>query len=308
MIILYGKGNFMFDAILDALLDSLKILPYVFVLYVIIELVERKVSVFKNGKILSGKHAPLFGSLFGAFPQCGISVMSAKLYEKHIIRLGTLLAVFISTSDEAFFLLISSGKWLALVMLLLTKIIVASIVGYAVNLIIGKKETLSNEKAEFSHEEICAHCTHEHDLLDGEHHDHKETKHEILHEFVLVPLKHCISTFLFVLAVNLVFGTLVYLIGEDKITRFMQTSRYFQPVVTSIIGLIPNCASSVLITQLYVKGGITFGALFAGLSVNAGLGIAVMLKNKKELKKNLLALLILFVISVCVGLLIDVII
>lgn len=111
----------MLDIISDCLSDSLKMLPLIFLTYVIIELIERKADFAKNGRFLTGKAAPVLGSLAGAFPQCGISVMSAKLYERGIIGVGTLLSVFIATSDEAFSILISSPQRLALIPLLLIK-------------------------------------------------------------------------------------------------------------------------------------------------------------------------------------------
>ena len=118
-----------------------------------------------------------------------------------------------------------------------------------------------------------------------------------------MPFKHSLSTFLFVLAVNVVFALIVYKIGEDNITAFMQGAHFYQPFIVALVGLIPNCASSVLITQLYINGGITFGSLFAGLSVNAGMGFAILLKNGKDIKRNLVLLVMLYLISVLVGIL-----
>lgn len=129
----------MLDILTDSFFDSLKMLPFIFLTYVIIEVLERKANFAKNGKFLTGKAAPVLGSLAGAFPQCGISVMSAKLYEKNLIGIGTLLSVFIATSDEAFSILISSDKRIYLIPLLLIKIVLAIIVGEIVNALFGKK-------------------------------------------------------------------------------------------------------------------------------------------------------------------------
>lgn len=277
-----------------ALLDSLKILPWVFAVYVFIEFIERRVSVFKNGKFLSGKKGPLIGSLAGAIPQCGVSVMSSKLYEKNLISTGTLMAVFIATSDEAFVLLLSSGKFLSLLVLLISKIAFALIVGYSINILFKRKEKTNNGEAVFDHEEICAHC----------HHDDEED-HGKLHSFVLVPLWHTITTFLFVFVVNFLFGLLVHWVGEEKIMQFMRNSAFYQPFIVALVGLIPNCASSVLTTQLYLNGGITFGSLFAGLSVNAGIGIAILLKDTKNIKRNVIIVVALYVIGSLGGLLIS---
>lgn len=296
----------MLDIISDCLSDSLKMLPLIFLTYVIIELIERKADFAKNGRFLTGKAAPVLGSLAGAFPQCGISVMSAKLYERGIIGVGTLLSVFIATSDEAFSILISSPQRLALIPLLLIKIVIAVIVGEVANLIFHKKITPEDEK--FDHEEICTHC-HDHGTEDEDEHedDHRETRSHAkklwAKRYLLIPLIHSLQTFAYVLAVTLVFGILFAdngLIGADKLSAFLDSSKYFAPFITSLIGLIPNCASSAVITSAYVRGAISFGAMTAGLISNAGVGLAILFKNTRKTKRNLLIMLTLYLIgSIC---------
>lgn len=301
----------MLDIILDCLSDSLKMLPLIFLTYVIIELIERKADFAKNGRFLTGKAAPVLGSLAGAFPQCGISVMSAKLYERGIIGVGTLLSVFIATSDEAFSILISSPQRLALVPLLLIKIVIAVIVGEVANLIFHKKITPEDEK--FDHEEICTHC-HDHGTEDEDEHDdnHREThshaKKLWAKRYLLIPLIHSLQTFAYVLAVTLVFGILFAdngLIGADKLSAFLDSSKYFAPFITSLIGLIPNCASSAVITSAYVRGAISFGAMTAGLISNAGVGLAILFKNTRKTKRNLLIMLTLYLIGSICGIIIS---
>lgn len=275
-------------------LDSALVFPFLILTYIIIEVIQRKANFEKNGNFLTGKLAPIYGSALGVFPQCGFSIMSAKLYENNLIKAGTLLSVFIATSDEAFALLLTSGRFLDLIMLLLSKFIVAVIVGFTVNAFIKKTVSVKYKGvASVKHEEYCRQCGIS---------NKNATK---LQSYLLFPLKHAVKTFLFVYVVNLVFSVLIHFIGEDNITSIMQTHVFLQPVITSIIGLIPNCASSILITQLYIKGGIAFGSMFAGLSTNAGIGIAIMLKNRKKLKTNLILLLSLYIISVVVGCLIN---
>ena len=301
----------MLDIISDCLSDSLKMLPLIFLTYVIIELIERKADFAKNGRFLTGKAAPVLGSLAGAFPQCGISVMSAKLYEKGIIGVGTLLSVFIATSDEAFSILISSPQRLALIPLLLIKIVIAVIVGEVANLIFHKKITPEDEK--FDHEEICTHC-HDHGTEDEDEHDddHREThshaKKLWAKRYLLIPLIHSLQTFAYVLAVTLVFGVLFAdngLIGADKLSAFLDSSKYFAPFITSLIGLIPNCASSAVITSAYVRGAISFGAMTAGLISNAGVGLAILFKNTRKTKRNLLIMLTLYLIGSICGIIIS---
>lgn len=301
----------MLDIISDCLSDSLKMLPLIFLTYVIIELIERKADFAKNGRFLTGKAAPVLGSLAGAFPQCGISVMSAKLYERGIIGVGTLLSVFIATSDEAFSILISSPQRLALIPLLLIKIVIAVIVGEVANLIFHKKITPEDEK--FDHEEICTHC-HDHGTEDEDEHDddHREThshaKKLWAKRYLLIPLIHSLQTFAYVLAVTLVFGILFAdngLIGADKLSAFLDSSKYFAPFITSLIGLIPNCASSAVITSAYVRGAISFGAMTAGLISNAGVGLAILFKNTRKTKRNLLIMLALYLIGSICGIIIS---
>lgn len=301
----------MLDIISDCLSDSLKMLPLIFLTYVIIELIERKADFAKNGRFLTGKAAPVLGSLAGAFPQCGISVMSAKLYERGIIGVGTLLSVFIATSDEAFSILISSPQRLALIPLLLIKIVIAVIVGEVANLIFHKKIIPEDEK--FDHEEICTHC-HDHGTEDEDEHDddHRETRSHAkklwAKRYLLIPLIHSLQTFAYVLAVTLVFGFLFAdngLIGADKLSAFLDSSKYFAPFITSLIGLIPNCASSAVITSAYVRGAISFGAMTAGLISNAGVGLAILFKNTRKTKRNLLIMLTLYLIGSICGIIIS---
>ena len=301
----------MLDIISDCLSDSLKMLPLIFLTYVIIELIERKADFAKNGRFLTGKAAPVLGSLAGAFPQCGISVMSAKLYERGIIGVGTLLSVFIATSDEAFSILISSPQRLALIPLLLIKIVIAVIVGEVANLIFHKKITPEDEK--FAPEEICSHC-HDHGTEDEAEHDddHRETRSHAkklwAKRYLLIPLIHSLQTFAYVLAVTLVFGVLFAdngLIGADKLSAFLDSSKYFAPFITSLIGLIPNCASSAVITSTYVRGAISFGAMTAGLISNAGVGLAILFKNTRKTKRNLLIMLTLYLIGSICGIIIS---
>lgn len=277
-----------------AFLDSALVFPFLILTYIIIEVIQRKAGFEKNGNFLTGKLAPIYGSALGVFPQCGFSIMSAKLYENNLIKAGTLLSVFIATSDEAFALLLTNGKFLDLIMLLLLKFTVAVLVGFIVNAFIKKTVSIKYRGvASVKHEEYCRQCGIS---------NKNATK---LQAYLLYPLMHAVKTFLFVYVVNLAFSTLIHFVGEDAILNVMQTRLFLQPIITALIGLIPNCASSILITQLYVKGGIAFGSMFAGLSTNAGIGIAIMLKNRKKLKSNLLILLSLYIISIVVGCLIN---
>ena len=290
----------MLEIIIDCVLDSLKMLPFIFLTYVLIEFIERKAEFAKNGRFLTGKAAPVLGSLAGAFPQCGISVMSAKLYEKGFIGVGTLFSVFIATSDEAFSILISSPKRLDLIPLLIIKILLGIIIGEILNLAFGKKTVAENEN--FDHEDICAHC-HDHDT------ENPNAKHAWVKQFLIIPLLHSLQTFAYVFVVMLAFGILFAdggLIGTEKLSAFLESSKYFAPLLTALIGLIPNCASSAVITSAYVSGAISFGAMTAGLISNAGVGLAVLFKNTGKTKRNLLIAAGLYLIGAVTGIIISV--
>ncbi len=284
----------LWESLIHAVKDSVIVFPFLILTYILIEFIERKANFFKNTGILRGKHAPLFGGLAGIFPQCGISVMSAKLYDKDYIKVGTLLAVFIATSDEAFAVLLTSGKIIPLLALIGLKFVVAVAVGYIANTFVKKTISVKYRAISFSHEEYCRQC--------GAFSNAKNK----WQAYLLYPVIHALKTLAFIFVINFIFGLMVHLIGEDNIIAFMQGNKFIQPFLTAIVGLIPNCASSILITQLYTLNGITFGSMFAGLSVNAGVGLAVILKNKRKLKQNLLLIAILYVISVSVGLILNI--
>ena len=275
--------------------DCILMLPILFLTYAVIELIERKTSFATNGKFLSGKASPIFGSLLGVIPQCGVSVMSAKLFDAGIIGLGTLLSVFISTSDEAFSILLASDKRLDLIPLIIIKLVIATAVGLLFNLLISKKKQFNGEV--YEHDSVCAHC---HDGVE-------EGKHAWVKMYVLVPLFHAIQTFLYVFAVTFIFGIFFGehgLIGEEKFAVYLSSIKYAESFITALIGLIPNCASSAILTSAYVSGGISFGSLVAGLISNAGVGLAVLFKNTKEVKRNVFILLTLYFIGAFSGLII----
>ena len=280
----------MWEVILDAFLDTLAVFPFLLVIYILIEFLEHRTTFTRNHKILQGDFAPLIGSATGLIPQCGFSVMAAKLYDKGLIRTGTLLAVLIATSDEAFIILLSSGTAAAAIMpLVVIKLLVGVGVGYLVNFIYSA-EKLSDVGMEEIHAYSCG----------REHEGHSEVK-----VFLVNPLLHSLKIAFYLLIVNLVFGFVIDAVGEEKIAASMIGGVYFQPFITAVIGLIPNCASSAIITGTYIHGGITFGSCVAGLCANAGLGLVVLFKNTKKLKRNLVFVLTLYVISVIAGVVVN---
>ncbi|MDE7213198.1 MAG: arsenic efflux protein [Anaeroplasmataceae bacterium] len=272
----------MLDVFLDALLDSLKVFGIAFVLYFFFSFVHEKITaLFRKHKKIS----PLIGASCGLIPECGISVVGADMYQKSQISMGTILAIFFACSDEALFILFSDYKKLIYVIpLLAIKFIFACVLGYIVDRIY--KEKIMTMETEDLKLDCC------------EHHHHEESK---VSKHLVHPLLHCLKIFGYVFLINLFFGLLVYFIGEDTILSFLRSNKALGPLASGLIGLIPNCAASVLMSELFLMDGLSFGALVTGLSVNAGVGLVYLLKFKEMRKKVGIMVLILFFYSLVIG-------
>ena len=279
------------EVLLDALIDSLKIFPFLFLMYLLIEILEHRTNISRNSNVLRGRLAPLLGAAVGIIPQCGFSVMAAKLYDKRLIRTGTVLAVFLATSDEALILLLSSGSGsaaLSVMPLIAVKFAVAVGVGYAANGICRREKLEELPEGEEVHGNACGH-------------DHEGEGDSPVKQYLVHPLLHSLEIFAYLLLVNILFGMLIHFIGEENISAFLDSALWLQPLIASVVGLIPNCASSVLITGAFTGGYLTFGAMVAGLCVNAGLGFVVLFKNVKRWRRNLVLLGVLFAIGAAAG-------
>lgn len=266
------------DLALDTLLDSLKVLGIAFVLYIILSFFENKIAHLLERK---KKMAPFFGSLAGAIPQCGISVVGADLYTKGHLTLGTLIAIFIACSDEALPILFGdfSGKWYMGFVVVGIKIVFASIIGILIDLIYQKKDKEVQEHLETCEGENEVHVGCCHHNIDEEEHESK------IHEHLVHPLLHSLKIFAFSYVISFLFGLLILGVGEENLSSFLSNNYYLSPLFAAIVGLIPNCAASVLISNLYIQGFLPFGALLAGLSAGAGLGPLYLFKDKKHLKR-----------------------
>lgn len=324
----------MWETLLDALIDTLKLAPIIVATYILIELVESKFATrVTKSRALFSHAAPALGAAVGIVPQCGFSVVSANLYSARKISLGTLLAVFIATSDEAVPVLLADyTNAYKLLPLLAVKFVLALVVGYAVHFLCphgfksGKTAAPATETPAVSADkpsetaEIPAetHDHDEHEHTDRDEHDrddnavhgchgHNVTGKSSVKELILHPLLHSLTVLGFILAVNAVLGLIIYFVGEDRLTEFLGKTEILQPFVATLIGLIPNCAASVVITKLYAMGGLTLGSAVAGLSAGAGIGYAVLFKENKNLKENLLIVAFMYVVCVGAGLLTDLI-
>ena len=275
----------MLDVIVDTLLDGIKLIPFLFIAFLILELLEHKLSC-KNKKIIekSGKFGPIIGSMLGAFPQCGFSVAATNFYATRIITLGTLISIYLSTSDEMLPLLISEGVNIKLIIKVLgIKILIGMISGFIIDLIFRKKE--KNHIHDFCEEEHC------------------NCKNGVL----ISTIKHTLNITLFIIIISFILNTIIYYVGEDTLGNLIFRKKVLGPILSSLIGLIPNCASSVVITQLYLGNVISFGAMMSGLLTGSGVAILVLFKVNKNLKENLKILGIVYIIGVISGIIIELI-
>lgn len=303
----------MWETLLDALIDTLKVLPLLFIVYMLLEFLEyRGVMKFEHSKFLKGKASPVFGSLFGCVPQCGFSVISTDLYSEKKISIGALIAVYVATSDEAIPIMIAEVDAIPQMLLLIAvKIVMAIVIGYLAMFLYGKifknnenAVTVSAENLKSS-EKVNTE-NHEQDELKTEEHKHIShgcCKHNLEQQRFdwLHPILHCLKISAFILIVNIILGVAIYYITEERLIAFLEKSSAFQPLFAVIIGLIPNCVSSLVITELYLAGGLSFGSIVAGLSVNAGLGLVVLFKQNKNWKENLFIILMLIIPSLFIG-------
>ena len=303
----------LYEFILHALQDTAPLLPFLFLIYALLELLESKADLQKINKV-GGKLGPLVGSATGLIPQCGFSVMAAKLYEQKYLTVGTLLAIFMATSDEAFIIMLSSGKGAVWVLpLLLSKIIIGVAVGYAadgVMKLFGRRQVCVqmpktvNGLPETTHEIFMQAYLEERDVETNCSCGRKHDGESAWKNYLLYPLLHTIKVGLFILLVNFALEAIIHGVGgEDVFAKFMKRNRFLQPVVSCVIGLIPNCASSVVITESFLSGAITFGSCLAGLCANAGMGFVVLLRNGRKWKRNVMMIFVCYLVSVSVGLL-----
>lgn len=293
--------------LLDALKDALLLLPFLFLLYVLIELLEHRTAIGKPSRLLSGKLAPLIGGAAGLVPLCGFSVMASKLYEKRYLSLGTLFAVFIATSDEALLVLALDGslpvleRVFTILALVGVKFVLAVGVGYLTDALFRRVSAPRALPALPLHEE--EHEEHMREGADGENFTVCEHKHESKIALYLVsPLLHALEVAAAILLFNIAFAVLFYAVGEENVIAFLQGSAlWYQPLVCALVGLIPNCASSVVLAEVYAAGGIGFSALLGGLVTNAGLGVLVLFRERSRWRRNLLILFATFALGVLFG-------
>ena len=272
------------DILIDTLIDGVKLIPFLFVAFLIIELIEHKLSN-KNKELISknDKFGPLFGSILGIFPQCGFSVLATNLYVTRIVSLGTLISVYLSTSDEMLPILLSQNvSALLIIKILLIKVFIGMFSGFIIDFILRKKESYNNIDYEICEEENC-HCK-----------DH----------LLLSVIKHTLHITLFLMIMTFLLNWLVDYTGILD-TNNVISNNPMSILVTSLIGLIPNCGASVMITTLYVKGVISFSSLISGLLTGSGVALLILFRSNKKLSENILILSLVYFIGVISGLIIE---
>lgn len=311
------------EVFLDAALDTLKLLPFLLAMNIFIELLERRSGALKAEGALNGRLAPLFGAVVGVVPQCGFSVVATELYAKRKIALGTLLAVYIATSDEALPIMLSSYAGVQKVLpVIVIKLCFALIVGYATlcgRALFGKRDEQASESVANADNE-CEYAAAAVER-DGERHVHGCHRHTlddemrmpadaaprqkaafVFEKYFEHPLIHTATVLLYIFGVNALFGIVVFYIGTDRLAAFIGSTGYLQPFITGLVGLIPNCAASVVITELYVIDGLSLGGAVSGLCVGAGIGYAVLAKLNKSIKNTAIIIGAMYVLSVALGL------
>lgn len=272
--------------LIHTLEHGLHILPFLFLAFLIIEYIEHKLSK-KNLKLIkkSGKFGPLVGSALGLLPQCGFGVIVTNLYITRVVSLGTLISIYLATSDEMIAVLISGNVSAnEIAKILITKFIIGMIFGFTIDLVFRKKQT-NNIDVEICEEEHC-HCNKKNIFVSS--------------------LIHTSKTLLFILLVTFVLNIIIEYFGNETISKVFMTNNMFSPFVSSLVGLIPNCASSVILTELYVKGVLSFGTLISGVLTGSGVAILVLFKTNKNMKENIFIVSLLYLIGVLSGIIINI--
>ncbi len=271
----------MLDCFIDGLIDTLKVFPFLLISFYIIEILEHKINSNKRLES-SGKYGPILGSLLGIIPQCGIASIATNLYVTGIITLGTLISVFLSTSDEMIPILLSEKVSIKLILIILgIKLVVGLVSGLLIDLVYPRKIK--------SHYEICE-----------EEHCHCDD-----HKFISA-FKHTINISLFILVINVLLNMVFNYGLNDYLSSLLLKNSVFSPIITSLIGLIPNCASSIVITKLYLASSISFGSMIAGLLTNSGIALVVLFKTNKNVKENINIIFLTYFIGIIIGIILNI--
>lgn len=273
------------DVIADSFIDSIRLVPFLFVTYVVMEYLEHSAGGRMQEAVRrAGRGGPVIGGILGVFPQCGFSAAASNLYAGRIISTGTLLAVFLSTSDEMLPIMISENVGAGVILkILAVKVFVAVLAGFLVDLAFGRGEK------DMQIEHLCE-----------QHHCHCERG------IFRSALHHTAEIFCYLFIVSLALNLLIAWIGEDMLGSIVLNRPVAGALLAGIVGLIPNCAGSVVITQLYLSGVLSAGAMIAGLLAGTGVGYLVLLRVNDDRRDNLKFLGLLYATGVLAGIIIEI--
>ena len=292
----------MLEIIEETLIDAVKLLPFLFITYLIMEYIEHKMGHKTKSAIKkSGKWGPIIGSILGVFPQCGFSVSATNLYAGRVITLGTLIAVYLSTSDEMLPIFISEAVSPVIILKILgIKLIIGMIAGVIIDLFVhliikNKNKKIVQQNEEDSEENEIGH------MCEEEHCHCNESG------ILKSAIHHTLSILVFIVLITFIINTVVHFVGEETIAGWILNKPVIGPVIASFIGLIPNCASSVIITNMYLENVISLGSMISGLLTGAGVGLAVLFKTNNRIKENMSIIILLYAIGVISGIMIDLI-
>lgn len=278
------------EVLQDTAIDTIKLLPFLFITYLIMEYIEHKTSnKVKDVIKKSGKFGPLLGAIVGVFPQCGFSVSATNLYAGRVITLGTLISVYLATSDEMLPILLTEAVPAGTIFTILgIKLVLGIVAGFIIDFVIRMFRKEKVEEQEEKIEEICEH-------------EHCHCEEGI----VTSAVKHTLNITIFIFFITLVLNGIIAYIGEDTIAHFISKNVILGPIVAGLIGLIPNCASSVILTELFISNVISMPVLISGVAVNAGVGLLVLFKTNKNVKENLKIVGLLYIIGVLAGIILE---
>ncbi len=283
-----------FEIIEDTVLDTVKLIPFLYITYLAMEFLEHKAAdkmqaMMKKG----GKLGPIFGGILGVAPQCGFSAAAASLYTGRVITLGTLIAVFLSTSDEMLPIMLSNSNITLtdIGQILLLKMLIGITAGFLCDLFIYQNAKSDDEMTKI------------HDLCE---HEHCHCTHS--GNIIFSALIHTAKIIFFIFIVSFILNTILNIIGEEALSALLLNKPLISLLIAGLIGLIPNCASSVVLTQLFVEGAISFAACMTGLLAGTGVGILVLFRTNHPLKENIKITLLLYAIGIIAGLLIEILI
>lgn len=278
----------MTEIIIDSVIDSIKLLPFLFLTYLFMEWLEHKTgSAARNTIRIAGKLGPVWGGLLGVIPQCGFSAAASSLFTGRVITVGTLIAVYLSTSDEMFPIMISNAVPAAtIIKILACKAAIGIISGLVVEYVYI--HVLKKQEKEMDIHEICEEerCNCEHGLLSS-------------------ALTHTLHVFVYIFLISLALNIIIGLVGEETLAGLFTGAPIVGELIAALVGLIPNCASSVVITQLYLEHIIGAGAMMAGLLVNAGVGILILFRLNHDRKQNFRIIGLLYGLGVFWGIIIE---